>query len=165
MLDCTFGFQHDNLQHGKIPTTFIVHFLIIMINMATCCFILFVFFQKVKHTLICLWGNSGRSFRLCLFDCLDVIFGFLFSNTPTFFFFHVTGSVPIKKCFCWSGVFLPDPIVSPATWSSTMTTRKRHGRSSQVSDPLFSLLFTRGILCSYEDGKLFLWMTLTQVNF
>lgn len=49
MLDCTFGFQRDDL----IPRTFTApFFFIIMINLATCCFIFFVFFQRLTHLLV-----------------------------------------------------------------------------------------------------------------
>lgn len=101
---------------------------------------------------------------------------------PGFFFFLqtytfvATESAPTRRCCYWWVVCLLDLIVSPAIWSSTMTMKKRHGRSSRVSSrvipfflPFFlSFFFKPEASCVssfYDDRKLFLWMTLTQVNF
>lgn len=100
-------------------------------------------------------------FRLCLFVLIPVLFSVPF-----------TEFVPIRECCYWWAVFLLDPIVSPAIWFNTMTMRKRHGRSSQVSISglcffFFFFCVTWGLCASrfYDGRKLFLWMTLTQVNF
>lgn len=45
----------------------------------------------------------------------------------------IAESVPIRECCYWRVVCPPDPIASPAIWSNTMTMKKKHGRSSQVS--------------------------------
>lgn len=69
-------------------------------------------------------------FRLCLFAPLGFLFQVLI---PVLFSVPFTEFVPIRECCYWWAVFLLDPIVSPAIWFNTMTMRKRHGRSSQVS--------------------------------
>ena len=105
--------------------------------------------------------------RLCLFWQLDILFQglipvlcFLFSllpNTcPHTHTFDITGSVPIRECCYWWVVCLLDLIVSPAIWSSTMTMRKRHGRSSQVSSKGFASFLSFFLFFFFNPGHLVL---------
>ena len=52
---------------------------------------------------------------------------------PVVFGSFITGSVPVRGWSCWWGACPLDLIGCPVIWSSTTTTRKRHGRSSRVS--------------------------------
>lgn len=84
-------------------------------------------------------------FRMCIFAPLGFLFQVLipvlFSVSCCTHTFDITESVPIRECCYWWAVCLLDLTVSPAIWFSTMTTRKRHGRSSQVSTKGFCFFF------------------------